>query len=426
MNDKLTLSATNPAATTDQRELEGLALQVLQMPEMIKARAAAIARWKSVIGRDATPEGWSCFDRFIDEAVFNYALKGVNSDANYPKVLGHIYGPPHEWFGMKVPGSRSGLVDNPDNHYNVIPIDGYARYELTGHCLKPEPIHGNLSVSGNFSLAMTQSTLDWPDVHVNPDGSFVITVGPEPANGRSNHLQTRIEARFLFIRDTRSDWAQVPRSYRIRRLDPPAAPPLTLEQMADRTAHFLIYDIPQIYLLMRIIAGIEVNSCLPPINTDTAVGGLITQMISFGRVKLADAEAFVVTTGSGGAPYHSLGLSDYWLDTLDYGNHINSLNNAQTFPNADGSTTYVISSRDPGVHNWLDTTGLHELALTHRWQDLPRTPGGYGKPSIKGELVKLNELDRVLPRGMKRVTPAERQQQLAERLEKFQLRYVDH
>lgn len=118
-------------------------------------------------------------------------------------------------------------------------------------------------------------------------------------------------------------------------------------------------------------------------------------------------------------------LKDNFFRTFDYWHRTSNMNNAQGIPNADGSTTYVISIQDPGVHNWLDPAGFHELLVVHRWQGLP-TAGLKTEPWVKSQWVKLGELDGALPPGMKRVTPAERERQLAERLAQFQLRYVDH
>jgi len=269
------------------------------------------------------------------------------------------------------------------------------------------------------------NSLDWQDVKINPDGTFIVTLDPMPANGRSNHIQTKLEARWLFIRDCRADWRQTVNAYRIKRLDSPAAPPMTTDQIAERAARFMVDDVPAMYWFMRVFAVLEPNAVTEPFGTGN-IGGLVSQNICFIRLKLADDEAYVVTFGSGNAPFRDVVLQDFWFRTIDYWKHTSSMNNAQGVLNSDGSTTYVMSIRDPGVHNWIDTVGFHELLVVHRWQGLSRNPTPETKPWAKGELVKLADLDKALPKGMKRVTADERHQQLAERLETFNLRYVDH
>ena len=55
-----------------------------------------------------------------------------------------------------------------------------------------------------------------------------------------------------------------------------------------------------------------------------------------------------------------------------------------------------------------------------------RTPGAEGAQSIKVEVVKLKDRDKMLPAGIKRVTPAERKTQLAERTRSFNLRFAEN
>jgi hypothetical protein len=117
--DNYFLSAENASATADQRDIEALALKVYDMPAVQKAKAMAAMRWKAAMSSEVPADGWSRFDAFMEEWNFNHVLKAVNSDANYPKVLGHLFGPAHEWFGMKVPGSRAGGGDSPDNNYVI-------------------------------------------------------------------------------------------------------------------------------------------------------------------------------------------------------------------------------------------------------------------------------------------------------------------
>ena len=285
-------------------------------------------------------------------------------------------------------------------------------------------------ISGDVSLATTLSSLDWQDIKVDADGSFVVRLGPEPTDVSpkpgTNYLQTKLEARYLYLRDVRSDWRQHCTAYRIKRLDPPLAPPITAEQIAARAAQYMLMEAAGMYVFNRMFDNIAPNSVMPPFNTGT-VGGLTTQMASFGRIRLDEGNAFVIITGSGNAGYRSIVLQDpCWNHSLDVANHTSSFNNSQSRPNADGSTTYVVSLRDPGVHNWLDPEGFRQVSLLHRWQALPRETGPAGVPWIKGELVELADLDRKLPAGAARVTPRERRHQLEERQRTFKLRYVDH
>ena len=80
-----------------------------------------------------------------------------------------------------------------------------------------------------------------------------------------------------------------------------------------------------------------------------------------------------------------------------------SLNKAQSEPNADGTWTYVLSNADPGVHNWVDPCGLTEGILTLRMAEFPDQRPTDGL-SASGQVVKLADLESVLPAGTREVT----------------------
>ena len=47
-----------------------------------------------------------------------------------------------------------------------------------------------------------------------------------------------------------------------------------------------------------------------------------------------------------------------WLAPLDFTNRVTSLNDRQVQVDPDRPVRFIISHNDPGVHNWLDTSGL--------------------------------------------------------------------
>jgi hypothetical protein len=55
--------------------------------------------------------------------------------------------------------------------------------------------------------------------------------------------------------------------------------------------------------------------------------------------------------------YWMIALHNHWMETLDYVHHQATLNSHSAKLESDGSARFVISHRDPGVPNWLDTAG---------------------------------------------------------------------
>jgi hypothetical protein len=132
-----------------------------------------------------------------------------------------------------------------------------------------------------------------------------------------------------------------------------------------------------------------------------------------GRFELNDGEAFVVDVSDGGAEYFTVPLSNIWGTTLDIVDRTGSLNKAQSVPNEDGTYTYVISSIDPGVANWIDTDGLSEGILTLRMAEFG-ADGPKKDLGARGRVVKLDDLETQVP-SLRRVSASERAAELADR-----------
>jgi hypothetical protein len=426
-DDLFFLSEVNATATVDQRDLESLALQMLD-DDRVKAGWARAEQMFRILGGKhgarAPEEAYRDIDRKMREWTYHYLLLALNYDTNYPKVLGHGYGPPHDWLGMEVPGCRGlGTAENPDNHYSFVPVDVDTPMEIHGKIQDPAIEDVNFHVTSNHSQAHNVCGLTWRETQIAEDGTFVITLDREPANGRPNHLQLTPDSKRLFIRDSRKDWNQRPNAYRVLRLDPPTAKPLSIDEQAEMAFRTIIDDVPFNFWFRMMVGYLEPNTVKGPEVTSN-FGGMPTQMALRGRVDLGDDEAFVLTLSSQGSNYWVFTLYDWWLMSGNYWDHTSSLNNDQAIANEDGTHTLVISKYDPGVHNWIDTECLNHTLFLQRWQLLPNTPDGPGGTlSQNSEVVKLADLKQVLPEETCWVTPEARQQQLADRLASFNRRH---
>lgn len=133
------------------------------------------------------------------------------------------------------------------------------------------------------------------------------------------------------------------------------------------------------------------------------MSGLQGQSYYEGAYELADDEALISEVR---IPeryrYWSIILTNDLYETTDWYNNQSSLNDTQGVVDDDGVFRTVISARDPGVHNWLDTAGHRSGAIQGRWFGASATPN----PSLRK--VKLGEVLAELPPGTRRVTLAER------------------
>ena len=224
---------------------------------------------------------------------------------------------------------------------------------------------------------------------------------------------------------SRSDWRQAPNQLRVCRLDPPATSPPGEAQVAKLAARMMVDDMPITYWFTRCLLAPEPNR-LPQPKPPGDSGGLFVQLQSHGSVELGEGETLVVRLDPCGAAYHNLAVYDRWFVVRDVARHTASLTNAQSVADTDGCHTYVISAEDPGVHNWIDTGGLRQVLVQNRNQGLPREvlTAGTGV-TLDCRIVRFGDLRGELPAETRWVTPAERRQQLVERLAQLQLRFVD-
>lgn len=396
-------------AATDQDVANRRALAAIETDVVKQARELAEYRWKAVLRDEPPAQGWHSFNAMMDDYMFNYAMKAANSDPNHPMVV-TVYTPPHKRGGVDLPGSRWG-GDNPDNVYRIIPIDSKARYRLDGKRSSNPPANVSYTLVGNWETSKTLNGIEDNAMEYRPDGSFSITLDPEPANGRANHIQTKPGSLLLFIRDSLGDWDETANALEIHRLDPPDSPPLTDAQIAARTAEIAVDGVPQVYWYYKLSHG-EPNS-FAQFSPSGSRGGLVSQRAVSSYAVLEDDEAIVMTMYPSDASYYSVVACSYWWLSIDFPNHTSSMNNGQVVKNEDGTVTFVVAPRDPGVHNWVDTDGQNHVVLTSRAQGLSAKPER--EPTLETRIVKASELKSILPPETKWVTPDERAAQIAKR-----------
>jgi len=420
IKDDYFLSSRNPVANVDQRHVEDLARELIERPELAQAREKAGYLWRVVTEYTAGPQ-ISRLENMLAECTVNYALKGA-LDPDYPRIV-RLLQAPGRWFGRDMPGSRWG-GDNPDNAYRLAPVAHGARYVVFGQRMPGGVANVTYTLVANTATSVTLATLEDRDVVTNADGSFVLTIDDQPAAGRPNHLQTQAGVKFLFVRDSMNDWArETPNALRIHRLDPPSRPPRTLAEMAQFAAYHFVDDVYLLYWFTRLNYGFPPDAMRPPRGSG-GVGGLRSQMGSQGLIRLQENEAMVVTATDAGAAFRDFVLHDVWYLTIEYWQRQTSLTAGQMVADDDGRYTFVIAHEDPGVHNWLDTGGLHEIYALHRWQGLPRdesTP----LPQITSRVIPLSDLARALPKGVRTLSRTERAEQLARRQRDFLVRFAE-
>ncbi|KTD51663.1 hypothetical protein Lqui_0507 [Legionella quinlivanii] len=416
------LYAGNPLATPEQKLLDEKAIEIYQNNSFrlfrIKAKAVYALAYGLIISSEAKP----LLSPMVDELIFSSIQKAVNSDPYFPKVYWVDSGP-RQWFGLDVPGGRYSY-DNPDVIYRTIPIDGSLHYKIHGHREPSGLADASFSLISNPNSQGTVALLTNSELQIDADGNYEITIDSEPADGRINHIQSNDDAVMLFVRNSLGDWqAQKPDSLSVELLDdisgetPRSDTRIYLETIKNISESIFFYGVGALGIKTKLN---PVNTFKQPEQSDD-LGTLVSQASSFGHFEIEDDEALLLTVDMGGANYFIAPATGPWTITIDPGNVVCSLNNQQAMADTDGRYRFVLSLKDPGVYNWISTSGLHEGTMMLRWQNLPANTEGQG-PAITSQLVKISDLPSILPPETHWVSQAERQQQILSRQSGYQSR----
>jgi hypothetical protein len=402
---------TNPIANAGQFAAEEEVRQMWTLPQTRAARDQAANLWRVGHGTDIPDGLLDSFDAAMDAWVTNYLFKAAAIDPAHPRIVRNFM-PAYGWNGTDVPDARMG-GDNPDNCYRLAGIAPGGRYRISGRIVDRQPAHVSFTLVENWGTSVTVQTLELPGIALGEDGCFTISIDGDPANGRANHLTNTPRTKFLFIRDSMMDWSsETPLELDIERLDRGAAT-LGLEERLDEALRRMREDVPLYYWFFRLSAGKPVNTIVQPVRV-AGYGGLVTQASSLGRLRLEDDQAAIVRFDPAGACYNSFQIAMWWYRSIDAHRIQSGLTAAQAETNADGTVSLVVSARDPGIANWVNTGGFRDLLPMIRWQGIPAGQVREG-PRHWLDVVPFGEIDRHVPAGATRIDATERATRLAQR-----------
>lgn len=404
--------------------------------------------------------------------VMGFILNGIEralADPLYPRFRRAIQ-----------PMNRS-TIDNSDAVYLGTEIDGNHSYRVRGRApdcrhWKGEPpaagttapqyvifelASGYAGDSGKLSemkpgTRINTSTLDSTRLQVDADGRFEILIAPEKPEGytgnfmlskRTSHGVEHV-GRFLTCRELFHDWEhQDLLDLEILRIGcekeprPPIDPEGAMTMMheigrvARNQVHFWnAFNAITLETYGKVPGGISdrmgsdkpfmpVNDMNPPNVLGIATGGGQSSNIYAGGVYLLqDDEALVVETRTPVEP-HFLGfhLANLWGESLDFESYPSNVNAHFLDRDPDGARRWVICHRDPGVANWVSTSGLPHGYMSMRWT-YPEQPPKEQWPTLTVKKVRFDEIARHLP-DARQVSPEQRQAQILVRHRHVQRRY---
>jgi hypothetical protein len=316
--------------------------------------------------------------------------------------------------------SKWGLA-NPDNLYLVAEVDSAAEYRIVGKrgsCIDMIiEVRTGIGRREDDVHSETLSFIEVSKMRIEADGSFEVRLGGAPGPG--NFLVLPPQATTIFCRQTFGDWtSETPATLLIERLGeaPPPAPWPSLEDVArqlDRAGDIVLaLGRFNHKTAVQWRASLLVNT-FPAPSAKVGDGFFPGQHSAIGQFRLSDPEqALVVSLDAVEARYLGFSLGHLrWHRSFDYHNRQCSLNTQQARLSSDGRYHYIISAKDPGVPNWLDTGGNLEGVMFFRCQGLVGDSLGHPEAT----LVPLAEVRRALPDDEPRVTEPDRRESLRRR-----------
>jgi hypothetical protein len=393
MND-----VTEATPATDLLSWEDFVDQLRPLGSALRARLPAALR--------NDPQTLQEANRLLLSGVVRAANDAIIGDRRHPMFVPELH------------IAQNLFQPNADTIYKGVLIDGNGSYRISGNrgtvrMFVLAQLGQDTLRTGKPSPAL--ATDDFDDLQLDADGNFNVIISQERAPGHEGDWwKLHADAERFMVRIVGCRWGDEhePR-FGIDRLDvAPAKGRLSAAELSARLA-----EIP-------LIAG---NcACFFPDHVEqlreqghlnslkivdfSNMTGLNRQSYYEGAYELADDEALLVEVKiPERVGYWSLILTNEIYETTDWYNNQSSLNDTQARLDADGIFRAVISARDPGVPNWLDTSGYPRGAVQGRWFNTNERP----TPTMRK--LTLSELRAALPAETPAVTPAAREAALRQR-----------
>ena len=287
-------------------------------------------------------------------------------------------------------------ADNPDNYYFNAQINGNNEYLITGKRNTVDYIgfftqNGNYGTTGGLAPC---GVLQGKDLKLNDDGSFEIYLSKNPKG--KNWLKTENETSLVFVRQTFMDrHKEVPAELLIENLSGKKMPdPLSPKAMEEslRMASMFVAGAP--LLFARWAKGFRKHpNKLPQFDPETsnAAGGDADIIYYHSYWRLSEDEALVIKVKPPECENWNFQLSNYWMESLDYRYFNICINKATAEYDKDGNVRIIVSHKNPGLPNHIDTCNHFEGTMCWRWYRLAE-----GAVAVEPEckVVNINDVIR--------------------------------
>ena len=266
-------------------------------------------------------------------------------------------------------------ADNPDNYYQTASINGNYEYRIWGRRNSIAYLSFGTQ-SGNYGEGRglpPTGHVEAQDLEIDDDGSFEIFLSSEPQE--KNWLPMTPETGTLVVRQTYLNRdEELPAELQIERIncDPEdrTPEPIRPEQLDAGLKSVATLVAGASLMFSKWARDFTRHSNeLPLFDPDRslAAGGDPNITYYHSHWQLEEGEALVIEVKPPECEYWNFQLNNYWMESLDYRYHQIHTNKHLAHYEVDGSVRIVVSHADPGVPNWLETTGHTSGTMCFRW-----------------------------------------------------------
>lgn len=355
--------------------------------------------------------------RLALEALASSTLEVIGGDGDHPEFLPII-------------GRVMNVAQpNADTIYRRARITPGGTYRLRGrrgsvHLARIGEFAAKFGGAGGGGSGNAKAYHDLNALHIDSEGRFDVILSPErPPEWTGDWWRSDRTTNALLLRLVSSDWStERDPTISIERFDLPVTrsrrPAADLEQrlrlLPDTTSSLALLFVGHVEELRR-------EGYINRLRELKLVGlaALAGQFYYEGAYDLADGEALIVEAKvPASCGYRSLILTNNIYETIDWYDNQSSLNDVQAKPDQDGVLRIIVSAKDPGVPNWLDTAGHSKGLIQGRWTDCSSQP----IPSVRK--VVLADVRKFLPPATPVITQAERERLIRDRRSAYQQRPI--
>jgi len=349
------LRGQTPASLAEQRIVSGQSWD--EFCDTLKAAGASLTFPGTPRDAFNQAEGYRSLTRLLRAGLEAFV---ENADPQAP-VLHRVV---HETVKMG--------ADNPDNYYMTARINGAWKYRIRGkrNTVKYLGFGTHIGHYGQGGGLPPTGYVEASQLHIEPDGSFELILSATPHDG--NWLPMTTETGTLIVRQTFLDrTSEQPADLVIERIDGPNTPTALDPQRLDeglKSASTLVAGAS--LLFAKWARDFQTHSNRLPLfdpKVSNAAGGDPNIAYYHSHWALAPDEVLLIEVKPPVCEHWNFQLNNYWMESLDYRYYQIHTNKHLARYEPDGTVRIIVAHRDPGLPNWINTTGHSSGTMCFRW-----------------------------------------------------------